>query len=213
MATIVGVARSVRLRGPERVAWNQLYVPYDQSSATGTMYIAIKARGDASVLPGAVREALGRVDSGLPAYNMRTFDEVRSSYIADRRFAMAVMSAFALLATLLSAIGLYGVMGYLVQLRVREIGIRIAFGATPGSVLGDTMKSGLLYAATGVIAGAAVAAASSRIFISRVPGLAPLETTTLLATAAGMLVLAACTIWFPARRAARIHPIDALRTE
>jgi putative ABC transport system permease protein len=213
MATIVGVVRPVRLRGPERGAYAQMYVPYDQSGVFGTMYIAVQSRGDARDLAAAVRAGVQRVDPGLPPYNVRTFDEIRTAYIADRRFAMAVMTAFASLATALAAIGLYGVMGYLVQLRFREIGIRVALGATPGRVLRGTMKGGLSYAVLGILVGAASAGALSRLFISKVPGLEPVELSTLALIASVMLTIATATIWVPARRAARIDPVEALRTE
>jgi ABC-type antimicrobial peptide transport system permease subunit len=126
---------------------------------------------------------------------------------------MALMSAFAALTAALATIGLYGVMSYLVQLRTREIGIRIALGATPASVLRDTMRRGLVYALSGVVTGVLLAAALSRVFMSKVPGLQQVAPSTLALTAAVMLVLAACTIWLPARRAAAVDPVEALRAE
>ncbi len=101
----------------------------------------------------AARLAVRSVDDSLPPYNIRTFDEIRASYIADRRFAMVLMLAFAGLTGGLAAIGLYGVMSYLVQLRVREIGIRVALGATPAGVLRETMRGGLSYAVPGIVIG------------------------------------------------------------
>ena len=212
-ATIVGVVRDVRLRGPELASSPQLYVPFAQSDLRSNVYIAVKARGDARSIIEPVRAAVLAVDANLPAYNVRTFDEIRQSYVADRRFAMVLMALFAGLTAALSAIGLYGVISYLTQLRTREIGIRVALGATPGGVLRQTMRGGLVTAAVGVAIGTAAAAGLSRLFISRVPGLQQTDVLTLSITAAAMLILAACTITVPARRASRVNPVEALRAE
>ena len=212
-AEIVGVVRDVRLRGPESLAGAQLYVPYAQRPAFGNSYLIIKTTGDPRDLVFAARAAVGAVDGSLPPYNIRTFKEIRASYVAERRFAMLLMTAFAVLTGVLAAIGLYGVMTYLVQLRSREIGIRLALGATPGGVLRETMRGGLWYAVPGVVAGVVLAAVLSRLFISRIPGLLPADPATLGLSAAGMLGLAILSIWIPARAAGRIDPVDALRSE
>jgi ABC-type antimicrobial peptide transport system permease subunit len=177
------------------------------------VYVVVKTLGEPRALVPAVRNAVSAVDPSLPPYNIRTFDDVRASYVADRRFAMIVMVLFAGLTATLSAIGLYGVVSYLTQLRTREIGIRIALGATSRNLLGETMRAGLVNAAVGVVAGIALAAALSRVFISKVRGLQTVEPSTLALTAVVMIVLAAAAIWWPARRAARVDPIEALRTD
>ena len=210
---IVGVVRDVRHRGPEGQPGAQLYRPREQNPSFGTLYVAVKGSRPVRDIVADVRAAVTSVDASLPPYNVRTFDEIRASYVAERRFAMMLMLAFAILTTALAAIGLYGVMSYLVQLRTREIGIRISLGATSGSVLRDTMVRGLWYAITGVLAGGAAAAVLSRVVISKVPGLQALDVSTLGAAATTMLALAACTVWMPARRAARIDPVEALRRE
>lgn len=212
-AEIVGVVRDVRLRGPEVQRGAQLYVPFAQSPPYSTVYVAMKTTRDPRASIRAARNAIGAVDGDLPPYNIRTFDEIRASYVADRRFAMIVMLAFAGLTAILAAIGLYGVMSYLVQLRTREIGIRVALGATPGEVLKETMKGGLIYTALGILAGSALAGAASRVFISRIAGLQEVDALTLASSAAAMLLIALVTSWVPSRRAGRIDPIDALRVE
>ena len=212
-AEIVGVVRNVRHRGPESPMGAQLYQPFAQSPPFGTLYVALKTAKDPRQVIGASRRAVSEVDADLPPYNVRTFDEIRSTYVADRRFAMVLMLAFGALTALLAAIGLYGVMSYLVQLRRREIGIRVALGATPRNVLRETMKSGLVYAVLGIGAGAALAGAASRVFISRITGLQQLDAGTLALSAALMLLIAVLTAWFPALRAGRIDPVVALRLE
>jgi putative ABC transport system permease protein len=211
-ATIVGVVRGVRVRGPEVPVGPQIYVPFAQADYITTVYVVVKARGDARALIPSVRTAVASVDPSLPPYNVRTFDEVRASYLADRRFAMTVMVLFAGLAIALSVIGLYGVMAYLTQLRTREIGIRMALGATSARLVGQTLRVGLLGAAAGVLMGTAAAAALSRVFISKVPGVQAIDAWTLALTAAAVLIIAAGTAWLPARRAASVDPIEALRT-
>jgi ABC-type antimicrobial peptide transport system permease subunit len=126
---------------------------------------------------------------------------------------MVLMLAFAVLTGGLAAIGLYGVMGYLVQLRTREIGIRVALGATPSGVLRETMRGGLRYAVPGIAIGVVLAAVLSRVFISRVPGLQQADAATLALSAAGMLCLAVFAILIPARRAGRIDAVTALKSD
>jgi predicted permease len=212
-ATVVGVTRDVRFRGPEGPGHKTIYVPYRQSRLFGTLYVVAKARGEPRGMVEPVRAAIATVDPNLPPYNVRTFDEVRATYVADRTFAMRLMLWFAGLVASLSAIGLYGLMSYLVRLREREIGIRVALGATPGGVLRETMKGGLFYVSFGILVGTAAAVALSRMFISKVPGLQPVDPSTLTVTALVMLALATGTILIPSRRAARIDPVEALRTE
>jgi putative ABC transport system permease protein len=212
-AEIVGVVRDVRLRGPESEGGAQLYVPFAQSPPYTTLYVVMKTTGSPRASIQAARGAVSATDDDLPPYNIRTFDEIRASYVADRRFAMMVMLAFAGLTAVLAAVGLYGVMSYLVQLRTREIGIRVALGATPGEVLRETLRSGLVYGAIGVAAGCALAGAASRVFISRIAGLQEVDPFTLTFSAAAMMLIALGTSWLPARRAGRIDPVVALRAE
>ena len=212
-AEIVGVVRDVRLRGPESKGGAQLYVPFAQSPPYTTLYVVMKTTGNPRASIQAARSAVSAIDDDLPPYNIRTFDDIRASYVADRRFAMTVMLAFAALTAVLAAVGLYGVMSYIVQLRTREIGIRVALGATPGEVVFETMRNGLSYAAIGVAAGCALAGAASRIFISRIAGLQEVDSLTLALSAAAMLTIATGTSWLPARRAGRIDPVVALRAE
>jgi ABC-type antimicrobial peptide transport system permease subunit len=117
------------------------------------------------------------------------------------------------LAVTLAGIGLYGVIAYLVQLRTREIGIRIALGASAGAVRAAVMRSGLALAVWGAAAGSVVAISLSRVLRASVPGLEGIDPVSLAALAIGMLVVAAAATWLPARRATRIDPLMALRGE
>jgi hypothetical protein len=211
-ASIVGVVRDVRLKGPESGTTAQLYVPAAQGFSGGTTFVVTKTVGDPRPFASALRSAVAAVDADLPVYNIKTFDEVRAGFVADRRFAMVVMTAFAALAALLAGIGLYGVLTYLVQLRTREIGIRVALGASPGKVRRQVVRSGLLHASAGVMTGAAVATAALRVMTARVPGLQPADALLLVTVGAAMIVVAVAVTWLPARRATAIDPVEALRS-
>jgi ABC-type antimicrobial peptide transport system permease subunit len=210
-ASIVGVVRDVRLRGPEYEEVGQLYVPAAQEFGAGTTFLIVRTAGEPRAFASALRSAVATVDADLPVYKVRTFDEVRAGFVAERRFAMAVMTAFAALAASLAAIGLYGVLTYLVQLRTREIGIRVALGASPGAVRRQIVRSGLAHALGGVIAGAALTVAALQVVIARVPGIQPADASLVGAVAGAMVLGAAAVTWLPARRATAIDPVAALR--
>jgi ABC-type antimicrobial peptide transport system permease subunit len=212
-ATIVGVSRDVLMHGPQRTVNMLLYEPIAQSPAYGTTFLVVKTTTPPAGLASAVRTALLKIDSDLPVYNVRTFDEIRAGFVAERRFAMTVMSAFGLLATLLAGIGLYGVLSYLVQLRTREIGIRMALGASPRIVRAQVVRSGLLLGAAGLALGAAAAYGATHLLASRVPGIEPAGAVLIAAAAVSMLLLTAAVTWIPARRATRVDPVVALRAE
>jgi hypothetical protein len=210
-ATVVGVVRDVALRGPEGRSSAQLYRPTAQAPTFGTTFFAVKAFARPEQLATAVRQTLSAIDADLPLYNVRTFDEIRAGFVAERRFAMTMMSAFGLLAALLAGIGLYGVLTYLVQLRTREIGIRMALGASPGAVRAQVLRSGLLLGAAGLAIGTAGAYGATQLLASRVPGIEPAGTLLVAAAAGSMLLLTAVVTWIPARRATRVDPVLALR--
>jgi putative ABC transport system permease protein len=211
--TIVGVARDVRMRGPEQAPYPQVYQPLAQAPAFGTTFLVVKSSGDPRLLAAPLRQAIASIDADLPVYNVRTFAEIRAGFVADRRFAMALISAFGLLATVLAAIGLYGILAYLVHLRTREIGIRIALGASPAAIRWEMLRTGLLHAVAGAAAGSAAAVVLSRLVVSRVAGIQPASPVLLAAVAATMLAMTVVVTWVPARRATRIDPVDALRAE
>jgi predicted permease len=212
-ATIVGVARDVRMAGPEHDRGGQLYQPLAQAPAYGTTFLVVKSTTRPAALAAAVRAAIASIDSDLPLYNVRTFDEIKAAFLADRRFAMTVIGAFGLLATALAGVGLYGVLTYLVQLRTREIGIRVALGASPGAVRWQMMRTGLRHGAAGIVLGSAAAAALTRAVISRIDGIQPAGVPLLMMVALSMLTMATVVTWLPARRATSINPVAALRTD
>jgi putative ABC transport system permease protein len=213
-AIIVGIVRDVLMGGPgQSTPMMLLYEPMAQSPGYGTTFIAVKSSTPPAGQAAAVRTTMAGIDPDVPLYNVRTFDEVRAAFIADRRFAMTMMGGFGLLATLLAGIGLYGVLTYLVQLRTREIGIRMALGASPFAVRWQVVRSGLAHGVAGLTLGAAAAYAASQFLVSRIPGIEPAGATLVAGAAASLLVLCAVVTWLPARRATSINPVLALRAE
>jgi putative ABC transport system permease protein len=213
LATIVGVVRDVRLLGPEADSGAQLYVPLAQQPNYGTTFIVVKTAGNPVAVAPALRAAMASVDASVPIYNIQTFEQVRANFLAERGFAMDVLSAFGVLALFLAGIGLYGTLTYLVQLRTPEIGIRMALGASPGAVRWQILRQGLLHAVAAVAIGAAASAILLRVMTSVVHGLARPDVTVFAAAAASMLVVVIPIIWIPARRATAIDPVRALRAE
>ncbi len=164
----------------------------------------------ASVTP-AVRRALARIDSSLALYRPRTMEDVVDDNSRGQRFLSSLVSSFAALAALLAAIGIYGVLSYVVTQRTREIGIRMSLGASRARVLGEVLRQGMLLAFAGFVLGIAGALAAGRVMESLLHEIKPRDPAIFAATAAllAMVTLLACYI--PARRAARLDPMRALR--
>jgi ABC-type antimicrobial peptide transport system permease subunit len=139
--------------------------------------------------------------------------EVRTQGLTDRRLPMQLMAAFAVLALVLAAVGVYGVMAYSVAARTREIGVRVALGAQPRNVFGMVLRQGMGAAAAGLTLGLLGAAALGRVLTSLLYGVKPTDVLTFVGVAGVLLtvVLAACLV--PARRAVRVDPLEALRSE
>jgi len=210
--TIVGVVRDVRERTLDSVPPPQVYRCLGQSSSIA-MTLVVKTTADPWSLDRPVRAIVRAIDPDLPLYAVRPMDEVLASSLATRRFAMVVVGAFALLALALSAIGVYGVLAFLVQQRTREIGVRVALGASRGRILTLVLRSGLAFAVTGMIVGLALAAFVARTLASLLYGIDPLDPVSFVGVPAVLLCVAVLACYVPARRATRIDPLIALRQE
>ena len=173
----------------------------------------MRAQVDPTSLLPAIRAGVALLDRSLPVYNVRTFEDIRSASLADRRFAMTALLSFGLLATVLSVLGLYGVLAHLVQQRTREIGIRLTLGASPGRVHRLVLGNGFGLASAGLVLGAASTVASWRVVASKVPKVGQMDAATIVALAAGILAVAIVATWIPARRATRVDPMVTLRSE
>jgi ABC-type antimicrobial peptide transport system permease subunit len=160
-----------------------------------------------------VKSALAEIDPDLPIYRVRTMEERVGESVARRLFAMLLLSLFAALAVGLAAMGVYGVLAYLVNQGTRDLGIRMALGATPGAVLRLVLGGGLAVTAIGATIGLAGAAALAGFVESLLFGVAPVDPLTFAAIPALIVLVAAASSYGPARRAARIDPAICLRSE
>jgi predicted permease len=176
-------------------------------------HVMVRASGDPAALAGAVRAAIHETDPRVPVGNVRTLDEVLSDSVAFHRFHMLLIAIFAGLALVLAAVGTYGVMSYLVAQRTHELGVRVALGAEPGDVLALVLRRGLALAGGGALLGLLGSAALTRLLASQLYGVRPLDPATFGAVTALLLLVALLACWIPARRAARVDPVVALRSE
>jgi putative ABC transport system permease protein len=177
------------------------------------MALVVKTSGDPSRLERAVETAVREIDPNLPLYSVRPMDAVLASTLAQRRFAMIAVAAFAILALTLSAIGVYSVLAYLVEQRTREIGVRVALGATHRDIVRLVLSSGLGLAAGGIAAGLAGAALVARTVATMLFGIATFDPVSFVGIPAVLFAVAVLACYVPARRATRIDPLVALRQE
>ncbi len=215
---VIGVVGEVRHRGlaPSAVQAPDLYLPLLQSPpAPPILNFLIRPQpgGDALALANAAREQLAQVDPTLPIYDVQTMAQRLDRQTTQPRFFALVMTLFALLSLLLAAIGIYSVVSYAVTQRQREIGIRISLGATRGDVVRRLVGNAVALTLLGIALGLATALGFARILASQLHGMGPLNLTALLGMSALLLVVAFVASFLPARRAARVDPAIALRSE
>jgi predicted permease len=206
---IVGVVGAVRTFGLEEKPRREIFFPYLQGGWPTTL--AVRTVGDPMAIASSVREAIRRLDENLPPYDIKTLEQRVSDSVAPRRFLVSLMSLFALLALALAATGIYGVLSYLVAQRTREIGIRIALGATAGAVLGLILKRGAILILIGTAAGLAGAIALTRLIKTLLFGVSATDPATFALIALLMVVVALIASYIPARRATKVDPMVALR--
>jgi putative ABC transport system permease protein len=210
--TIIGVVRDVRTSGIEFEPAATIYRPVWQASNLA-LTLTVRAGGDPAALSELVRREVHAVDPNEPVFAVRTMDAVIASALAQRRFTMLLLGFFAVTALLLSAIGIYGVMAFVVTQRTHEFGIRMALGARRSEVVRLVLAQGVRLAAAGVVLGVAGAAVTARAIGALLYGVDARDPATfaLLSAALTLAALAACYV--PARRAVRVDPIRALRHE
>jgi ABC-type antimicrobial peptide transport system permease subunit len=162
---------------------------------------------------GAIRRVMQQLDSNIPMYNVRTLEAQADQSLLNERLVATLSTAFGLLATLLAVIGLYGVMGFTVARRTREIGVRMALGAVPGDVVWLVMREVIVLVGSGVVLGLAAAWGLSRLVSSQLYGVTANDPVTMAAAAAVLAAVALLAGYVPARRATRVNPVLALRYE
>jgi len=228
------VGRRIRFGGPPNRPWDiivgvvgdvkQTSLAVSQSDAVyvttaqwlwadGTQWLVVRTRGDAAALALAVRQAIWSVDKDQPVVRVATMEGLLAASAAERRFALILFEAFALAALVLAAAGIYGVLSGGVAERTREIGVRLALGASRGGILTLVIRQGMTFTGIGIAIGLAGAAVASQAIAAMLFGVSPLDPVTYLSVIvllAGVSVIA-CGV--PARRASRIDPMSALRQE
>jgi len=177
------------------------------------MTLVLRTSIDPMRLVSAVRKQVSDLDKNLPVFGVQTMDDLLSAEVASERFNAGAMAGFAGLAVLLAAVGIYGVMAYAVSQRAHEMGVRIALGAGPGSVLRMILGQGLRLAVTGVGLGLAASFVLSRLMSGLLFGVKPSDPETFVFVTAALLVVALAACWIPARKATRVDPVVALRYE
>ena len=210
--TVVGVVDEMRTRRIEEAPRPTIYRPLTQRSGL-SLSLALKTQSDPSRLQAPLAAAVRAVDRDLPAFGIRPLEDLVAAATASRRFSTRLLTSFAGLALLLAAIGIYGVMAFVVGQRTREIGIRIALGARPVSVLRMVIGQALGLAIAGLAVGLGTAAFLTRIVAGQLFEVRPTDPMTYTLIPVLLAATAAFAVWRPARRAAAVDPVTALRAD
>jgi putative ABC transport system permease protein len=211
--TVVGIVGDVRQDGIDRPADMQVYMPLNQDAIVGFYRMLARTAGDPARLEPTVRAAFTEVDRESPVYHVKALEEYVAGRLANRRFALVLLALFGALSLMLAAVGVYGVMSYTISLRTREIGVRMALGADASATVLLVLRRSMATTAAGVALGWLGALGLARSISALLYKVRPADPMTLggVAILLALVALAASTL--PARRAARIDPITALRQE
>jgi len=210
---VVGVVENVRSIALDTEAREVIYMNYAQATFFPWLHVTLRATGDPAALASTLRAELAEMDDALPLGSVRIMEDLVNTSTARARMTTLLMTIFAGLATVLAAVGLYGVLAYAVSQRVREIGVRIAIGAQPVDVLTMVVRQGAKLAIAGLLIGLIGAAAGGRLVASLLYQVAPSDPIALGGAGAllFLVALAACAV--PAWRATRVAPAEALRSD
>jgi putative ABC transport system permease protein len=216
--TVVGIVADVRHNGITERIKEKFYVPHRQwhksvGNPIRAMTLVIKADGDPAALTGPVRQAVRALDANLPVADVRTMDAVVDATLSTPRFTGVLLGVFATLALVLSAIGIYGVLSYVVSRRTREIGIRVAIGAGRREVLRLILRSGVGLALTGIALGTVAAVWASRLMRNLLHDVSPGDPLTFASVGVCLAMVAILASLVPAWRATRVDPVVALKSE
>jgi putative ABC transport system permease protein len=211
-AEIIGVVGNVRYDSLIDEAPPAVYFPHPDL-AYPFMTLVMRTDGEPTSIAPAVQREIRAIDPNQPVSDVRTMNQVMSEWVSRSRFNTLLLGLFAALATLLSAVGIFGVMNYSVALRTREIGLRLAVGAQPRQVLLLILRQGLLLTIVGVVLGLAAAFALTRLLSGLLFGVTAVDATTFTTISVLLVIVSLLACYLPARRAMRIDPLRALRYE
>jgi putative ABC transport system permease protein len=209
---VVGVVGNVRHLAGEADDGLELYYPYTQYPITNVFYL-IRTRGDPLELAGTVREAVHSVDRNAAIVYVKTMEQLIDESLWQRRLWSVLLNGFGVVALVLVAVGLYGLLAYLVAQRTREIGVRMALGAEPGGILTEVLGQGARLLGLGVALGLAGALGLRRLLASLLFGVSAADPASLAGATLVLALVALLACYLPARRAARLDPVRALREE
>jgi ABC-type antimicrobial peptide transport system permease subunit len=211
--TIVGVVGDTKYESMRDEIPYELYVPNVQKESVNFGTVYVRTQGSPAAMFHSLRTALREVDARVPLYDLRTLDDQMEISLLTERLLATLSSVFGCLATLLAALGLYGVMAFMVARRTREIGIRMALGAGQGSVVWMVLRETLTLAGVGVGIGLTGAYGATRLIQAQLFGVEPTDLLTVAAASLGIAAVTTLAGYIPARRATAIDPMSALRWE
>ncbi len=211
-AEVVGVVKDIRYEGVKQDAQPALYFNYQQAPIR-RMVFTVRTEGDPNALVSGVRGAVASVSPDLPISNLQAMGNVVDSALARDRFSTLLLSIFGIVALSLAAVGVYGVLAYSVEQRVREVGIRMALGASKGSVRGLVLKDGAILVGLGLLLGLSGALALGGVISSQLFGVSPRDPAVLGGVMVCLAVVGLLASGIPAGRATRVDPIESMRAD
>jgi putative ABC transport system permease protein len=217
--TIVGVVGDVHQRGLASTARPEIYLPHRQlppgwtRSILASLNIVLRTELPLEAIAPTIRQTVQRLDPNVPVSGLGTLDQALANNVATERFVTMLLTLFAAVALVISAVGVYGVMAFSVARRTREIGIRLALGAEPGQVLGSILKSALTVAAIGGGIGLVTAYLATSVLESLVYQVSVRDTLVFIVSPVVLMLVALVASLVPAWRAAAVHPMETLRAE
>jgi predicted lysophospholipase L1 biosynthesis ABC-type transport system permease subunit len=209
---VVGIVGDVRHWGLDSPVNPELYVPFTQFSAFAMTWV-LQTNGDPIALVPIAQRHVREIDANLPLFQVRTMEEVAARSVERRRWTMTLLAVFAVLALVLAAAGIYGVMAHLVALRTPEIGVRLTLGARPIAVMRQVLGEGAVQAAIGLVIGLGASLALMQGLRTILFGVEPTDPLTLITVGASLMVVAIMAVMVPAVRAMRVDPVVALRAQ
>jgi ABC-type antimicrobial peptide transport system permease subunit len=209
---VVGITGDTHRQGLEKQVVPQVFRP-DAQQSEDMLEVIVRTAGDPRAIAASVQGEIQSLDKSVAKFQVAAVEQQLGQETAERRFQTSLIGLFSLAALILSAIGIYGLMHYFVAQRTNEIGVRMALGARYGNVLSLVLRQGLLLAGIGVMVGVLGAFALTRLLSSLLFGVTPTDPVTFAAAPTILLGVAVLACWIPARRAAAIDPVRALRQE